>query len=73
MKGILVRLVFGVYIVVAMILLLFALVIIICPMYYVILVPLYWVLTQKLLPPLNIEKIISLPFNLVPNKLDKYL
>lgn len=72
MKGILVRLVFGVYIVVAMILLLFALAII-CPMYYVILVPLYWVLTQKPLPALNIEKIISLPFNLVPNKLDKYL
>lgn len=72
MKGILIRLVFGVYIVVAMILLLFTLVIT-CPMYYVILVPLYWVLTQKPLPALNIEKIISLPFNLVPDKLDKYL
>ena len=72
MKGILIRLVFGVYIVVAMILLLFTLVII-CPMYYVILVPLYWVLTQKPLPVLNIDKIISFPFNLVPDKLDKYL
>lgn len=72
MKGILIRLVFGVYIVVAMILLIFALTII-CPIYYVILGPLYWVLTQNPLPILNIEKIISLPFNLVPDKLDKYL
>ena len=72
MKGILVRLVFGVYMVVAIILLLFAL-LIICPMYYVILVPLYWVLTQKSLPAINIEKIISLPFDPIPNKLDKYL